>query len=186
MRPLLLPLLLVPLGCSDAATAQGAPPKSEAPESSHWLGCSKLQTPRAIVVVDRWAFAWFDPGSARIKARDMALLDNFVSTYDAPPTCPVEVSGYSDLAEAKSTDMSLSRRRAEAVARYLRRKGLAAPIRIQGFGGTRPLVETREGVAEPQNRYVQVSVDDSQPLPPNSSAPAPRQISCQWCAAVPR
>lgn len=98
----------------------------------------------------------------------MALLDKLVCSYDAPPTCPVVISGHSDLAEAKPTDLSLSRRRAEAVAKYLRRKGLAPPIRIEALGGTSPLVETREGVAERQNRWAQVWVDDSQSRPHTS------------------
>jgi outer membrane protein OmpA-like peptidoglycan-associated protein len=141
------------------------PSAPAASEPGRWLSCSAFQTSRGVIIVDRWAWAFFDPGSAHIKSPARALLDNFVSSYDAPPTCPVVVSGHSDLAEAKADDLSLSRRRADAVAHYLRRRGLTAPIRVEALGGTRLLVDTPSGVSEPQNRFVQVWVDDSQPLP---------------------
>jgi outer membrane protein OmpA-like peptidoglycan-associated protein len=139
-----------------------------AQEAGRWRGCDLFETPRGTVVVDRFASAFFEPGSSRIKREARAMLDSFVSNYDAPPTCTVVIDGHSDSAESKPNDLSLSRHRAEAVAKYLRRKGLAAPIRVRALGGTRPLVETPNGVGERQNRYVQVWVDD-----PSSSSQSP-------------
>src|SRR5436305_3274041 len=138
MTRMLLPVLLALLGCTDTA-APAASYKATPPETGRWLGCSAFETPRGVVAVDRWAPVWFDPGSAQIKARDMATLDYFVSSYDGPADCLIVVSGHSDLAESAPRDLSLSRRRAEAVAKYLRRKGLAATIRIDPLGGTHPL-----------------------------------------------
>ncbi|PSJ37886.1 hypothetical protein C7I55_19435 [Sphingomonas deserti] len=138
------------------------------PQENHSRGCSGFETPHGLVIVDRWAWAFFDPGSTHINDDGKAMLDKFASSYDAPATCPVVVSGHSDLAEAKRDDSSLSRLRAQTVASYLRDRGLTAPIRVEALGGKDLLVATPAGVSEPQNRFVQVWVDDSGSLPRSS------------------
>ena len=109
--------------------------------------------------IDRIAHVYFDSGSARIGAQASATLDNYVARYDAPAFCHVFIDGHADRVGSAGDNLELSRRRADAVATYLRRRGLAAPMTIEFYGETRALVETPDGAAEPDNRRVTLYVD---------------------------
>lgn len=69
----------------------------------------------------------------------------------------IAVQGNADRSGTPAYNQGLSLRRARAVAAELVRRGVPqAEIAIQGFGDTRPLVPTRAGVREPQNRRVDI------------------------------
>jgi outer membrane protein OmpA-like peptidoglycan-associated protein len=54
--------------------------------------------------------------------------------------------------------MGLGQRRADAVRAYLEGHGIpGGVITTQSFGESRPLVETADGVREPQNRRVEIT-----------------------------
>lgn len=54
--------------------------------------------------------------------------------------------------------MGLSMRRANATKAYMTAHGVPdSVIATQGFGESRPLVETADGVREPQNRRVEIT-----------------------------
>ncbi|MGQ0661750.1 OmpA family protein, partial [Sphingosinicella sp.] len=55
--------------------------------------------------------------------------------------------------------VDLSQRRANNVATYLEGRGVPrASISTEAFGESRPLVETADGVREPQNRRVEITM----------------------------
>jgi outer membrane protein OmpA-like peptidoglycan-associated protein len=101
---------------------------------------------------------FFDTDSVEITPQGAAMLDGFLTGYNAPPDCQVMIAGGADRAGSADYNLHLSRRRADAVADYLRRHGLAAPIMIEQHGETRPIVDTADGVADAQNRSVVVWV----------------------------
>jgi len=69
----------------------------------------------------------------------------------------IEVSGYTDTSGSPQYNQRLSVRRAENVAAELVRLGVPRNvITVQGFGESRPLVPTADGVREPQNRRVEI------------------------------
>jgi len=69
----------------------------------------------------------------------------------------IEVSGYTDSSGTARYNQGLSVRRAQNVASELVRLGVPRQaITVQGFGETRPLVQTAKGVREPQNRRVEI------------------------------
>lgn len=152
----LFPLILMVSFLDPAPTA--------ASQGSHWLDCSTIESEHGRVDIDYLTFVFFDTDSSVIDGQGAERLDSFVSNYSAPPHCHVLVEGHADRAGSAHYNLLLSRRRADAVAAYLRRKGLTAPLAINSYGESRPLVETADGVAEPQNRYVAVVVVD----PPSS------------------
>ena len=140
------------------SSLEPAPAASTAPVRG--LSCSTSQSAQTTMIVDRIAFAFFDSDSSTLTARAAAQLDRFVSGYDAPAGCEVTVEAHADRAGPADHNLRLSRRRAEAVAAYLRRTGLTAPIVIETLGETRPLAETPDGVADAGNRRVVVWVKD--------------------------
>jgi outer membrane protein OmpA-like peptidoglycan-associated protein len=146
------------------------PAAGPAAQEVRWVGCGGLESPQGRVIVDRLAYVFFDPGSSAITPAAAAVLDNYVAGYDQPvpsPRCLVTIGGNADRAGAAEYNLLLSRRRAEAVATYLRNRGLTAPLLVEGYGETRPLVDTDDGLREPQNRYVVVVVGDQSQLPPS-------------------
>jgi len=141
------------------SSAQASAPPATAPEP-RWLSCTALETQQGTVIVDRLAFVMFETASTSITPQSAAMLDGFVREYNAPPYCEIIISGHADRVGAAGYNLSLSKRRADAVSAYLRRKGLTARMVIEWHGETKPMVETKDGVAERQNRYVIVGVSD--------------------------
>jgi outer membrane protein OmpA-like peptidoglycan-associated protein len=101
---------------------------------------------------------FFDWDSVAITSQAASVLDHSASLLAAIPACPVVVAGHADMSGPAGYNMALSRRRAEAVRAYLRRHGVGANVAIMAFGETRPLVQARDGVREPRNRYVAISI----------------------------
>jgi outer membrane protein OmpA-like peptidoglycan-associated protein len=69
----------------------------------------------------------------------------------------IGVTGHADRSGADAYNMALSLRRANAVKDALVREGIPATnIAVTGRGESQPLVQTADGVREPQNRRVEI------------------------------
>ena len=147
------------------ASVSAQAPVPAGPPASRYLTCSTVETAHGTVIIDRLPYLTFETGSDRITAQGAATLDGFVAGYDAPPYCRMMIEGHADRVGSVDRNLRLSRRRAEAVAAYLRRKGVTAPIVISFHGEARPLVETADEVEERQNRYVSIWIDDPRQNP---------------------
>jgi len=101
----------------------------------------------------------FASGSSQLnpKARDLlkamaAVLKRYGSTH-------IDVEGYTDTAGAAALNLRLSEQRAKAVADILLAEGVAPPrITTKGLGESFPRVPTRDGVSEPRNRRVEITL----------------------------
>ena len=72
----------------------------------------------------------------------------------------IQVNGHTDKSGTAAYNRGLSVRRAEAVGAELVRNGVPRQaITVQGFGESRPLVPTAEGVREAQNRRVEIILE---------------------------
>ena len=115
-----------------------------------------------LAAVPAWALSpfivFFDPGSARLTPAAEAILDNAVATMRVLDIRSIEITGSADRAGSDAGNLVLSRRRAEAVRDALLAKGMSRHMRVHiiAAGETQPLVETADGVADAQNRYVTV------------------------------
>jgi OmpA-OmpF porin, OOP family len=70
----------------------------------------------------------------------------------------VMLAGYTDTSGTPKYNMGLSQRRADAVKSYLAGKGVPdTAMQTQAFGETHLLVQTADGVREPQNRRVEIT-----------------------------
>ena len=71
----------------------------------------------------------------------------------------VAIAGYTDLAGTQQYNLALSKRRADTVKGALVRDGVpAAAIDEKWFGKQNPRVPTADGVREPQNRRVEITM----------------------------
>jgi outer membrane protein OmpA-like peptidoglycan-associated protein len=64
------------------------------------------------------------------------------------------IAGHTDTVGAPAYNLSLSQRRAQAIAAWFRKRGLRLPVLYEGFGEFAPLVGTPDQTDEPRNRRV--------------------------------
>jgi len=98
----------------------------------------------------------FETGQASIQRDSDAVLDNLTAIAMRCPEAQIEISGHTDSVGSDDTNMELSRRRAEAVADYLTKAGIAAErVTAVGYGKVHPIAsnDTEEGRA--QNRRIE-------------------------------
>lgn len=118
--------------------AAAAPPPAPAPAATSFMvffdwDRSDL-SPQALATIGQAAQAYKNKGNARIVA-----------------------TGHTDKSGPDDYNMALSLRRANAVKDALVRNGVpASAISVIGKGETQPLVQTADGVREPQNRRVEI------------------------------
>lgn len=71
----------------------------------------------------------------------------------------LNIAGHTDLSGSDAYNQDLSRRRAEAIASELENAGVSPEIiNIEAFGESMPRVPTADGVRNPQNRRVEVTI----------------------------
>ncbi len=101
----------------------------------------------------------FEFDKAIIKPESYPILDSVAQWLKENPNMIVEIAGHTDSIGSAEYNLSLSRRRAEAVRQYLIKKGIS-PHRLyaRGYGETQPIADngTEEGRAK--NRRVEIRV----------------------------
>ncbi|HEY0013895.1 MAG TPA: OmpA family protein [Allosphingosinicella sp.] len=101
---------------------------------------------------------FFDWDRADITPQAAGILDNAAEQYRTSGNAQVVLAGHADRSGSDQYNVGLSQRRAEAVRQYLAGRGVGeAAMRTEAFGESRPLVETADGVREPQNRRVEIT-----------------------------
>lgn len=106
---------------------------------------------------------FFDSGSAALTAPMQAVLDNVAAAL-AQSGYSVTLLGNADRAGDPAYNLGLACRRAQAVRAYLVSHGIPANrIAVQSAGEERPLVDTPDGILEPQNRSVTFTMSEHRP-----------------------
>ena len=101
---------------------------------------------------------FFEHGSATVTPQAAAILDNAASAYASCSNAQVMIAGHTDSAGTAKANVGLSQRRAANVRAYLAGHGIpGGVITTEAFGESRPLVETKDGVREPQNNRVEIT-----------------------------
>lgn len=105
----------------------------------------------------RTYLVFFDWDRADLTARARQIVAEAAQASTHVQTTRIEVNGYTDLSGTAAYNQKLSVRRAQSVQTELVRDGVSASeISIHGYGESNPLVQTAEGVREPQNRRVEI------------------------------
>ena len=101
---------------------------------------------------------FFDWDSAEITGEAAGILDSAVASYADCSSVPIMVAGHTDRSGPSGYNVRLSERRAAAVSSYLTARNIPeGAISTEGFGESRPRVETADGIREPQNRRVEIT-----------------------------
>ncbi len=116
-----------------------------------------IPAPPAAATASRTYLVFFDWDRADLSARARQIVAQAAQASTQTQTTRLEVNGYTDLSGTAAYNRKLSLRRAETVESELVKDGVArGDIHIHGFGETDPLVQTAQGVREPQNRRVEI------------------------------
>ena len=100
---------------------------------------------------------FFDFDRALVTPTASNTIKQAAAAYKAGGKARVGVTGHADRSGGDAYNMALSLRRATAVKDALVREGVpAANIAVVGRGEAAPLVQTADGVQEPQNRRVEI------------------------------
>jgi len=102
---------------------------------------------------------WFESDTTKLKPESKEALKEIVKTIKSRKSAKIYVAGHTDRLGGESYNLKLSSKRAFFVRDLLIARGIPAGDFIVSYHGeTMPLVNTRDGVAEPQNRRVEVFV----------------------------
>ena len=114
-------------------------------------------TPPPARAASRTYLVFFDWDQSDLTAHARQVVAQAAQATTRVQVTRIEVNGYTDTSGTPRYNQALSMRRAQSVANELVRNGVPRDaIAIQGYGETRLLVPTADGVREPQNRRVEI------------------------------
>jgi len=102
---------------------------------------------------------YFKTNSTELNESSLKILDSVRTAIDSRQSQDISVIGHTDRVGTDEQNYILSRNRALKVKKILVMKGVNPDyIEINYHGEANPLVKTEEGVAEPRNRRVEVTI----------------------------
>ncbi|MDQ5986360.1 MAG: Peptidoglycan-associated lipoprotein [Syntrophus sp. SKADARSKE-3] len=102
---------------------------------------------------------FFESDSARPSTASLGLLPKVIDAVKDRKSVYISIIGHTDTVGRAEYNRRLSLKRARAIADLLVARGIdRSLIEIDYFGKEKPLVQTPDGVAEPRNRRVEITV----------------------------
>ncbi|QSE98221.1 OmpA family protein [Fulvivirga lutea] len=110
----------------------------------------------AVVVLNN---VFFDFDKAELKSESYPELDRVVELLNTKSGIKIEVAGHTDATGPESYNLGLSERRANAVASYITKKGIAKErISVKFFGETQPAADNGSREGREKNRRVEFKI----------------------------
>jgi outer membrane protein OmpA-like peptidoglycan-associated protein len=107
--------------------------------------------------ITRSFLVFFDWDKSDITAQAQAVIQQAVENHKKGAYTRIVLTGHADRSGPDAYNMRLSQRRADAVKEAMRALGVnSANISTVARGESEPLVQTADGVREPQNRRVEI------------------------------
>lgn len=155
MNKCALPVILLAVSCIAASAAAQTTDSSPAPKAPTEAPKTDAQpapaAPAPLVVL-------FDVGSTTIRNEDKAVLDHASRAYSEGKPIVMILTGTADRTGSAEVNLDLSQRRAAAVLKGLLARGIPADrFQVLAKGETELPVPTNPGVAEVQNRRVEIT-----------------------------
>ncbi len=120
---------------------------------------------------------FFDWDSTRLSDASLNVVEQAANAFKSKQGARITATGHTDTSGSEAYNMALSLRRANTVKDALVKLGVpAAAIATVGRGEAGLLVQTGDGVREPQNRRVEITI------PQMASAPPTNDMA--YCAAL--
>lgn len=134
-----------------AAAAMPAPPPPPAPAPA------PAPKPVQAAPIPKNFMVFFDFDKSDLTPEAKAIISQAADAAQKNHSATIALTGYTDLAGPADYNLKLSVRRGESVKKMLVQLGIpAGEITVVGKGKSDPLVPTKDGVREPQNRRVTI------------------------------
>jgi outer membrane protein OmpA-like peptidoglycan-associated protein len=115
--------------------------------------------PPAPAVAPPSFMVFFDWDRSNLSAQALNTIKQAAAAFKAKGSARITATGHTDTSGPEAYNMALSLRRANAVKDALVREGVpATAITVVGRGESQLLVQTGDGVREPQNRRVEIVI----------------------------
>ncbi len=145
--------------CDEPAPATATPPPPPAPQSF---------------------MVFFDWDSAKLNPQATSVVGQAAAAYKTKGGARINATGHTDTSGTEAYNMALSLRRANAVKDALVQQGVpATAISVVGRGQQGLLVQTGPNVREPQNRRVEIAIQQMASAPMNDAAYC-RALAQKW------
>ena len=101
----------------------------------------------------------FDTGKSTIKNQSRAILLDITSILSEYPNAKFSVEGYTDSVGSATSNLRLSKNRAQAVKNYLISKGIASSrLTSNGYGEDKPIATNSTAAGRKLNRRVEINL----------------------------
>jgi outer membrane protein OmpA-like peptidoglycan-associated protein len=99
----------------------------------------------------------FDTDSDVIRSESRPVLEEVLSVFKSEPEWKLTIEGHTDATGSDTHNQTLSQKRAESVAAYLRSGGIdAGRLKTVGFGESKPVADNDTELGRAQNRRVEL------------------------------
>lgn len=135
-----------PTAAATTPPPEPAAPPPEPPPTAK-LGTEKIELSETVQ---------FETNSANLIERSKTLLDDVVRELNEHPEVKrIQIEGHTDKVASKAYNMTLSKKRADAVKAYLVGKGISPKrLTVKAFGETKPIASNKTEEGRAQNRRV--------------------------------
>ncbi|WP_035567047.1 OmpA family protein [Hymenobacter sp. IS2118] len=131
------------------------PPSTGYAETVRNIRLQKMEAGSNIVLHN----VFFDPGKASMRPESTAELERVVKLLNESPKLKLQVCGHTDEAGSTEGNLSLSERRAQAVATYLiQHKIKPERVTYAGYGAAIPLTSNKSDIGHQYNRRTEFKV----------------------------
>ena len=144
------------LAATAAAQTPASPAIPETPNASATTDAHPAPAPAAAAPAP--LVVYFEVGSSALRDADKAVLDHASRAFNEGKPIVMILTGTADRTGSAEVNLDLSQRRAEAVLKGLLDRGIPADrFQVLAKGETDLPVPTSKGVAEVQNRRVEIT-----------------------------
>ena len=99
----------------------------------------------------------FKTNSAKLTKNSYSTLNDIVDLMNKIPEANLEVQGHTDNKGSEAKNQKLSQSRAQAVVKYLVKKGIGSDrLRAVGYGSEKPIADNDDAAGRAQNRRVEL------------------------------
>ncbi len=101
----------------------------------------------------------FDSGKDVIRKPSFKVLDKAAAVLTQFGDLKLQIDGHTDDQGKRDFNLDLSRRRAQAVVKYLVDKGIAAGrLKAEGYGPDKPVADNKKASGRAKNRRIEFSI----------------------------
>ena len=119
----------------------------------------KLDTVEKAIVAKAFSNLEFATGNDVIKTESFSSLDELAKLMTKKPKWRLKISGHTDNQGVAAANLKLSQKRAEAIQKYLVKKGISADrFKVEWFGQTQPIADNKTAEGRQKNRRVEMLI----------------------------